>query len=145
MGAPRAMSKQRRILIVDNHPLIRRGLTSLLDDATDLMVCATATTHQEGFKSIAICRPDLVIVEPSNQDTDDFDLVKDIRLHYPDLPVLVFSMHNSQENIRCAMHAGANGYISKRESGETLFSALRQILDVKNDFSSMSDSNSDTE
>lgn len=138
MGAPRATSEQRRILIVDNHPLIRRGLISLLDDAPDLTVCATATTNQEGFESIARCKPDLVIAELSNQNADELSLVKKIRLHYPNLPILVFSMHSTAEMIRRAINAGANDYISKREFGETLLSALRQLLNGKNDLNSKS-------
>ena len=92
--APEAPAR-RRILIVDNHALVRRGLTALIDNEADLTVCAAVATHQAGLEAIATCRPDLVITDLVLDDGEGLDLVRDIRAGHEDLPVLVLSMHDA--------------------------------------------------
>ena len=125
---PRAMKTRRRLLIIDNHPLVRRGLSTLIDNEPDLTVCAEAT-HEEGLEAIATNRPDLVITDLWLAEADGFGLIEEIRASNAKLPVLVLSMHAAPQYARRALHAGANGYVSKQEMGETLLIAIRCVLD----------------
>ena len=126
----------RRILIVDDHPLVRRGLTALIDGEPDLSVCAIAATRQEALDAILANRPDVVISDLSLDVDDGLRLVQDIGSAYEDLPVLVLSLHDAPRYSKLALQAGASGYISKRESGEMLLVAVRTVLDGKQYFKS---------
>ena len=128
MQPVRATSARRRILIVDDHPLVRRGLRSLIDSEPDLRVCAEPATHHEGMAAIASARPNLVIADLSLGDSDGLEMVKDIRASRENLPVLVLSMHDASIYAERAFRAGANGYVSKQETGETLLVAIRCVL-----------------
>jgi DNA-binding NarL/FixJ family response regulator len=120
---------RRRVLIVDDHPLMRRGLVVLIGNEPDLTVSAEAATHREGLEAIASCHPDLVIADLSLGDDDGLALVKDIRSGHQTLPVLVLSVHDAPGHARRAFQAGANGYVSKQEMGETVLTAIRTLLD----------------
>jgi len=125
---PPATKTRRRLLIIDNHPLVRRGLSALIDNEPDLTVCAEAT-HEEGLEAIATSSPDLVITDLWLAETDGFGMIADIRARHADLPILVLSMHATPQYVRRALHAGANGYVSKQEMGETLLIAIRCVFD----------------
>jgi DNA-binding NarL/FixJ family response regulator len=126
---PPTAPDKRRVLIVDDHPLVRRGLTALINAEPDLIVCAEAATKQEGLVAIAVARPDLVIADLSFIDGNDgLDLVKDIRARHAGLRVLVLSLHDSPHYIRRAFAAGADGYLAKHEITETLLLAIRNVL-----------------
>jgi DNA-binding NarL/FixJ family response regulator len=119
---------KRRILIVDNHPLVRRGLTALINAEPDLVVCAEAAKEQDGLIAVATARPDLVITDLSLGDSDGLALVRDIRSRRAGPPVLVLSMHEAPTYVRRAFAAGANGYVVKSEMTETLLDAIRDVL-----------------
>ncbi len=119
---------KRRILIVDDHPLVRHGLTALINSEPDLTVCAEAATRRGGLEAIASSRPDLVIADLSLGDGDGLSLLKEIRSGDADLPVLMFSMHDASAYAKRAFQAGANGYVSKQETGETLLTAIHGLL-----------------
>jgi DNA-binding NarL/FixJ family response regulator len=119
---------KRRILIVDDHAMVRRGVSVLIDNERDLMVCAAAATCQEGLAAIATARPDLVIVDLSLGDDDGLVLVKDIRSGHAALPILVLSIHDSLFCAEQAFRAGANGYVTKQEMSDALLVAIRSVL-----------------
>ncbi len=119
---------RRRILIVDNHALVRRGLTALIDNESDLTVCAAVATPQAGLEAIASSRPDLVITDLALDEGDGLALVREIRAGHEGLPVLVLTMHDAPVYARRAFRAGARGYINKAELGETLLIAIRYVL-----------------
>ena len=119
---------KRRIVIIDDHPLVRRGLTALIDNEPDLRVYAEAAGHRTGLEAIASSRPDLVITDLSLGDDDGLALVQAIRSRDAGLPVLVLSMHNTAMWAQRAFKAGASGYASKQEMGETLLIAIRCVL-----------------
>ena len=125
---PRATKTRHRILIIDDHPLVRRGLSALIDNEPDLTVCAEST-HHEGLDAIASSQPDLVITDLWLAETDGFGLIKNIRARHADLPILVLSMYAAPRYASRALQAGANGYVSKQEMGETLLIAIRSVLD----------------
>ena len=122
------MPAKRRILIVDDHPLVRRGLSALIDNEPDLTVCAEATTERAGLAAIAATLPDLVIVDLSLKESAGLEMVKEIRLRHQKLPVLVLSMHDATIHAERAFQAGASGYVSKHEMSETVLIAIRRVL-----------------
>lgn len=129
---PEEPAKQR-ILLIDDHALLRRGLTALIETESDLMVCTAAATRQAGLDAIASSNPDLVIADLSlkdgdNGDIDGLELIKDIKARFPHLPVLVLSMHDESVYAERALHAGARGYVSKKELDETVLIAIRRLL-----------------
>jgi len=120
---------RRSIVIADDHPLVRRGLTALIDAEPDLTVRAAVATHQEGLEAIASSCPDLVITEFSLGDGEGLALVKAIRRDHGSVPVLVLTRHDAPVYSERAFRAGASGYVTKRELGETLLVAIRRVLD----------------
>jgi DNA-binding NarL/FixJ family response regulator len=120
---------KRRVLIVDDHPLVRRGLTALIDNEADLVVCADIGMRREALALIAASRPDLVVADLPLRGGDALALVKEIRSGHAGLPVLVLTMHASPVWARRALGAGASGYVTKQEMDETLLIAIRRVLD----------------
>lgn len=121
-----------RILIVDDHPLVRQGLTALIENEPDLTVCAEAGTRQAGLDAVRTVKPDLVIADLSlggGAGCDSLEMVKEIRLGYRDLPILVLSIHDAAIYAEKAFQAGASGYLTKQEMTETLLIAIRRVLD----------------
>lgn len=127
--SPESTQLKRRILIVDDHPLVRRGLTALIDNEPDLTVCASAATHVAGLEAVESSRPDLVIADLSLGIDDGLAMVEEIHAGHCDLPVLVLSMHEAPVYARRALRAGARGYVTKQEMLETLLVAIRRVLD----------------
>jgi DNA-binding NarL/FixJ family response regulator len=125
-GAERV--KKKTVFVVDDHPLLRQGLALLINQEQDLMVCGEAEEEQAAMKAIAEKRPDILIVDISLNGPDGLDLLKNLRLLYPDLPVLILSMHDESIYAERALRARANGYIMKQEATEKVLIAVRRIL-----------------
>jgi DNA-binding NarL/FixJ family response regulator len=119
---------RRRILIVDDHPLMRRGLVALIDAEPDLLVCAQAATRREAIDAIAAVKPDLAIIDLSLRDDDGLGLVRQVCASRIGPPVLVLTVHETPHHIRRAFAAGAIGYVTKREMTGTLLLAIRSAL-----------------
>jgi DNA-binding NarL/FixJ family response regulator len=126
--APQPARAKRRIFIVDDHPLVRRGLTALINAEPDLIVCGEAATLQDGIVAVASAQPDLVVVDLSLGDNDGLELVREIRSRRPGPRVLVLTMHEAPLYVERAFAAGAHGYVAKREMTETLLTAIRRVL-----------------
>jgi DNA-binding NarL/FixJ family response regulator len=119
---------KKRILVVDDHPIVRQGLALLLNREPDLVVCGEAEEASGAMHVLASARPDLLIVDISLNGPDGLDLLKNIRTTHPTLPVLILSMHDESVYAERALRAGANGYIMKQEATDTVLVALRRIL-----------------
>ena len=117
-----------RVLIVDDHPIVRHGLARLINDEPGLTVCGSAATRAEAQEALRHERPDLVIIDLSLGDDSGLDLLKAIRLEHPDLPVLVLSMHDEAYYADRALRAGAMGFIMKQEPAERMIAAVHQVL-----------------
>ena len=118
----------RRVLIVDDHPIVRQGIAQLIDAEADLSVCGEAASVTEARAVLRQSKPDVVIVDLSLRNSDGLELIKDMRSKRQDVPVLVLSMHDEgiyAERILCA---GANGYIMKQAASDQLLTALRRVL-----------------
>jgi len=118
----------RRLLIVDDHPMMRTGLAQLIDNEDDLKVCAEADTAGQALNAVARQPFDLALVDISLPDKNGLELIKDIRALKPDLPILVVSMHDEMIYAERVLRAGARGYIMKQEGGQKFLLAIRQVL-----------------
>jgi len=122
-----AVSK-KRIMVVDDHPIVRQGLTLLINQEPDLVVCGEAEEASGAMHVLASSRPDVVIVDISLNGPDGIDLLKNIRIAHPTLPVLILSMHDESIYAERALRAGANGYIMKQEATQNVLVAVRRLL-----------------
>src|SRR5687768_14924548 len=107
--------KKGRVLIVDDHPICRHGLTQLLNSQSDLTVCGEAENPAQALAALRTARADLVLLDISLQGTNGLEFIKQLRAEHPQLPVLVVSMHEESLYALRALRAGAQGYITKRE------------------------------
>jgi len=119
---------KKTVFVVDDHPLLRQGLALLINREPDLTVCGEAANTQDAIKAIAAKRPDILIVDISLNGPDGLDLLKALRSSYPDLPVLILSMHDETIYAERALRARANGYIMKQEATEKVLVAVHRIL-----------------
>jgi len=119
---------KKRILVVDDHPIVRQGLALLINREPDLVVCGEAEEASGAMHVLVSAKPDVLIVDISLNGPDGLDLLKSIRNTHPALPVLILSMHDESLYAERALRAGANGYIMKQEATEKVLVALRRIL-----------------
>src|SRR5271154_3737158 len=104
---PAGLAKQCRVLLVDDHPIVRQGLALLIEREPDLLVCGEADGAHSAFQAIATLQPDIVILDISLAGPDGLDVLKEIRCKSVTLPVLILSMHDETIYAERAMRAGA--------------------------------------
>src|ERR1700693_6601418 len=121
-------TRKKMVFVVDDHPIVRQGLTLLINQESDLAVCGEAKEMHSALSAILAVRPDILIVDISLNGPDGLELLKNIRISSPRLPVLILSMHDESIYAERALRAGANGYIMKQEDTEKGLIALRRIL-----------------
>jgi len=119
---------RRRILIVEDHPMMRLGMTQLINGEPDLEVCGQAGDASEALKQLPGCRCDLVVCDVSLPGRSGLELIKDLAALHPGLPVLVISMFDETLHAERALRAGARGYLMKEAGGEKMLAAIRQVL-----------------
>jgi len=120
---------KRKILVVDDHSVVREGLTGVINDQPDFVVCGQAENANKALAAMATLKPDAVIVDISLEGRSGLELIKDLRDRYPRIPVLALSMHDEMLYAERALRAGARGYVMKKESTKDLITALRQVLE----------------
>ena len=118
----------RRILIVDDHPMMRIGLAQLIDNEPDLKVVAEADTAGQAIDLVAKQKFDLALLDISLPDKNGLELIKDLRVLRPELPILVVSMHDEMIYAERVLRAGGRGYIMKQAGGQKFLTAIRQVL-----------------
>lgn len=121
------MSEPCRILVVDDHPIVRQGLATLLGGAEDLLVVGAAATVEEALAALPTCRPDIVLVDLTLKERSGLELIAEIRRSHPGLKTLVLSMHDEEEYAERALQAGASGYVMKEKADEVIVEALRRV------------------
>lgn len=127
--------KRKRILLVDDHALVRQGLERLLNLGDEFVVCEEAGTAAEGIELVRELRPDGVIVDVGLPGgASGIELTKQLRHEFPNVVVLVLSAHDEPKTIRSAEQAGAMGYVLKNEAIENLRIALRRAFAGKHTF-----------
>jgi DNA-binding NarL/FixJ family response regulator len=125
---PKKSPARKKILLVDDHPLMRRGQADLLGREPDLVVCGEAGTAREAMAAIAQFSPDLVLTDMALPDKDGLELIKDIQALHPGLPVLAMSMQEESVYAARVLRAGGRGYVMKAEGPERLALAIREVL-----------------
>lgn len=122
-------AKQKsRIFIVDDHPIVRKGLAQLINQEDDLVICGEAENAETALELLKKVKPDLAIVDISLRGIDGIELTKLIRARFDSIPVLVVSMHDESLFAERALRVGARGYIMKQEAIEKMMEAIRKVL-----------------
>ena len=107
--------RKHRIFLVDDHPLVREGLTNLINEQNDLIVCGEAEDSAGAITGIPKTRPDVVLVDISLKNESGLELVKNLESQFPLVALIVLSMHDEALYAERALRAGARGYVMKRE------------------------------
>lgn len=119
---------KKKVLVIDDHPIVREGLTYLIDEEEDIVVCGSAENIPEAIKAIKNLKPDVVTVDISLEDASGLELIKEISGQFPDLPILALSIHPECFYAERAIRAGAKGYITKQEATQKVVMAIREVL-----------------
>lgn len=120
---------KNKVLVVDDHPIVRQGLTQLINQESDFVVCGDAGDIPQALSAIEECKPDIIIVDISLGHTSGIRLIEDLSRNYPELAILALSMHDESIYAERCLKAGAKGYIMKQEPPEKVVTALRKILE----------------
>lgn len=120
---------KKKVLLVDDHPMMREGLAQLFGNQPDLEVCGEAGDANTALEKIATLKPDLVLTDITLPGKNGLELIKDIQAIHPGMLVLVISMHDEALYVERVLRAGGRGYIMKQEGGKMIAQAIRQVLD----------------
>jgi len=116
-----------RILLTDDHPVMRKGLSLLIQHEPDMMVCAEAEDADGALRAVAEQKPDLAVVDISLKNSSGLELIKELHRRAPQMPVLVLSIHDENLYAERALQAGARGYVMKQEATECVLDAIRVV------------------
>ena len=119
---------KKKLLIVDDHPMMRQGLTLLVNYEPDLTVCGEAETAHQALAAVGTLKPDLVLADITMPGKNGLEFIKDIQAMHPGTAVLVVSMHDEAIYAERVLRAGGRGYIMKQEGGKKLMHAIRRVL-----------------
>jgi DNA-binding NarL/FixJ family response regulator len=117
-----------RVLIVDDHPLLRKGVGQLINQEKDLLVVGEAEDACKAITAIENTKPDVALIDITLNGVSGIELLKNVKARFPKLKMLVLSMHDESVYAHRALHAGASGYIMKQEGAEKVLTALRKVL-----------------
>jgi DNA-binding NarL/FixJ family response regulator len=130
-GPLATLTKARKILVVDDHPIVRAGVCGLLAREVDLVTCGEAENIEDALAQFRTVRPDAIIVDISLGRESGLDLIRLVRSESRDVPILALSMHDEMTYAERTLRHGANGYVMKSEVVERLVEALRRVLSGK--------------
>jgi DNA-binding NarL/FixJ family response regulator len=122
------MPAKKKIYIVDDHPLMRKGMAMTLENSVEFTVCGQSESAEEALSEIPSLKPEACVVDISLPGMNGIELVKNLLAQMPDLKILVVSRHDEELYAERAIRAGAKGYLMKLEAGEVLVSAVRQVM-----------------
>lgn len=125
------MTAQYTILLADDHSILRAGLRSILNSRSDFNVVAEVDNGMDAVKSALAAKPDLLLTDLSMPKKNGTETISEIKKRLPDIKCLVLTMHNTEEHIRMALNAGADGYVLKDDSHEELLTAIKTVLNGK--------------
>ncbi len=117
-----------KILIVDDHPMVREGLAMRISSQRDLTVCGEAATEDEALAMVEKTQPDLMLVDISLKDGNGIDVIKRVKCEYPSVKMLVVSGYQESLYAERALRAGASGYLNKQESNDKVLEAIRTVI-----------------
>jgi DNA-binding NarL/FixJ family response regulator len=119
---------RKRVLVLDDHPMTRRGLAQLINHEPDLVVCGEAQNAAQALAAIPAARPDLVVADITMPGKSGLEFIKDMKVLHPGIAILVMSMHDETIYAERVMRAGGRGYVMKSEGGEKVLAAIRCVL-----------------
>lgn len=119
--------KVTRILIADDHPIVRQGLSELINRQDDMEICALAADGYDAMQMMKTEHPDMAVIDIMLRDINGIELIKDIKTQYPDVIVLALSMHDESLYAERALRAGARGYVMKGQATEEVLNAIRKV------------------
>lgn len=123
-----ALFARKKVLLVDDHPMLRSGLAQAINSQPDLTVCGEAGDASAALRQLESRKPDLVIVDISLEGKSGLELIKDLLALRPGLPILVMSMHDESLYAERVVRAGARGYVMKKAGSESVLEAIRRVL-----------------
>jgi DNA-binding NarL/FixJ family response regulator len=127
-NASPAETPARNVLIVDDHPLVRQGIATLISQEADLAVSGEAESAHEALEAMAQAPPDVAVVDLTLKDSSGLELIKDIRIRFPNVRVLVLSMRDEGFYAERVLRAGALGYVTKAEPRQRIIEGIRKVL-----------------
>jgi DNA-binding NarL/FixJ family response regulator len=122
------VARKSRVFIVDDHPLVREGLTNLINGQDDLIVCGGAKDSAQTINGMVKSRPDVALIDISLENESGLELVKQLRSQFPQVALIVLSMHDEALYAERALRAGARGYVMKHETSKSVLASIRQVL-----------------
>ena len=122
------MAGKIRILLVDDHPLVREGVANLILQQPDMEVCGQVASEPQALQSLATMQPDVAVVDISLENGSGLELMKSIKAMYPAVSMLALSMHDESLYAERALRAGARGYLMKREAATKVIQGIRAVL-----------------
>jgi DNA-binding NarL/FixJ family response regulator len=125
------MTQKAKVLLVDDHPLVREWLANLINQQSDLQVCGETDSAPKALQMVGVVNPDVAIVDISMEGGSGIELIKNIKASHPNVMVIVLSMHDEALYGERALRAGARGYIMKREATKKVLEAIRSVLGGK--------------
>ena len=125
---PRRHAAKMRILVVDEHPLLRDGVINLINRQIDMVVCGSADNIPSVGTALTGCKPDLILLDLRLGTGDTLEFIKALKVQYPELRILVFSQFEETIFAERALRAGANGYLMKQATNEELLTAIHDIV-----------------
>ncbi len=129
MSEPLRSGKEVRILLVDDHPVVRDGLAEAINRESGLRVCAVAEDRQEALDAAEKAKPDLAVIDLLLKSSNGLELIKDLHARWPRLLILVVSMQDETLYAERVLRAGARGYITKQQATRNILAAIRRVLD----------------
>lgn len=129
MSSTAATSQRRRVVLVDDHAVVRQGLAALVNEEPDFAVVGEAASPADALSVIADLQPDAAIIDITLGEGDGIALTREVKAKFPDVKVLVLSIHDESIYADRALRAGARGYMMKVEAADKLMGGLRRILD----------------
>jgi DNA-binding NarL/FixJ family response regulator len=122
------MQKKCGVFVVDDHAVVRQGLKTLIDQEADMFVCGEAEDGPSALRKLPGTQPNLAVVDISLTAMSGLDVIKAMKITYPSMPILAFSMHDETIYAKRVLHAGASGYLMKSEPSGVLIDAIRRVL-----------------
>jgi len=123
------MQPKTKIMLVDDHPLVREWLANLINDELDVEVCGSVGNTREALGLMSMLQPQIIIVDISLEGASGLELIKDVKALHPKVHLIVLSMHDEMHYAERAMRAGASGYVMKREATDKVLAAIRTVLE----------------
>jgi len=124
----RPVARKSRVFVVDDHPLVREGLTNLINGQDDLVVCGEAKNSAQAIDRIIKTQPDVALIDISLENESGLELVKQLAAQFPQVALIILSMHDEGLYAERALRAGARGYVMKHETSSSVLASIRRVL-----------------